>query len=242
MPVFFDLADRYSSGPRRILLLNTKAALSVTAVLLVVGTVAIAAMEWRNPATLGELGFAAKLQAAFFQGATPRTAGFNSVDIGAMQSGTIVAVMLLMFIGGSPGSTAGGIKTTTFLVLIASVWAYARGRAPVYMFGRRIEPQLTIRAGVVATLGVLLVAGGLIALTFTERSQPFLSVFFEAVSALGTVGLSLGATPELSSPGKLIIIGLMFTGRIGLLTFALALVEEREVRRLRYPREDVIIG
>lgn len=242
MPVLFDLADRARSGERRQLLLNTKTALLVTAILLAAGWALFMAMEWRNPATLGGLEFGEKLLAGFFQAATPRTAGFNTLDFSAMHTGTLVFFMLLMFVGGNPGGTAGGIKTTTFAVLLASAWTYARGKGSLVVFNRRVTPDLTMKAGVIATIGVTLTVVALVLLTFTEPDQPFLDLMFETVSAIGTVGLSLGATAELSAPGKIIISILMFLGRVGLLTFALALVEERRTRRAQHPPEDLIIG
>ena len=223
------------------LTLHSRVVLLTTLVLGVFGTVAVLGLEWTNPKSLGELPLGGKLLMGFFQGVTPRTAGFNTVDYTLLREPTKLVTMLLMFIGGSPASTAGGIKTVTFFVLVASAWSMMRGRGELSAFGRRITLETVVKAGSVALLSTGLVIGALFLLTLTE-TLPLMTTMFEAFSAFGTVGLSLSATFDLSVPGRLIIILLMYLGRIGPLTFALALVQEPHASNVKYPAEGVLIG
>ena len=223
------------------LTLHTKIVLTVTAVLCALGFVVVALLEWTNPATLGELPLSAKLWGAFFQGVTPRTAGFNTLDIGAMENPTLIFTMLLMFIGGSPGSTAGGIKTVTFFVLAASAWSLVRGYGELTIFGRRVSTETALKADTVVLLSSGIVILALLILSITE-SIGLLSLVFETMSAFGTVGLSVGATGELSTVGQLIVIVLMYLGRIGPMTFALAIAQEPHEGEIKHPKEDVLIS
>ena len=228
-------------GRRFPLTLHSRIVLLTTLVLCVFGTAVVLALEWTNPKSLGELPLGGKLLMGFFQGVTPRTAGFNTVDYTLLREPTQLLTMLLMFIGGSPASTAGGIKTVTFFVLVASAWSMVRGRGELSAFGRRVAVGTVVKAGSVALLSSGLVVGALFLLTLTE-SLPLMTTMFEAFSAFGTVGLSLSATFDLSIPGRLIIILLMYLGRIGPLTFALALVQEPHASNVKYPAEGVLIG
>ena len=223
------------------LTLHTKIVLVVTAVLCLLGFGVVAALEWNNPATLGELPLGAKLWGAFFQGVTPRTAGFNTVDIGALENPTLIFTMLLMFIGGSPGSTAGGIKTATFFVLAASAWSMVRGYGELTIFGRRVSTQTAMKADTVVLLSSGIVIAALFLLSITESIE-LLPLAFETMSAFGTVGLSMGATGELSVIGQLVVIALMYLGRVGPLTFALAIVQEPRGGDIKHPEEEVLIS
>lgn len=229
-------------GGRARMSLHARMALSMTALLLVAGTVAVAAFEWRNPATLGALAPLERLLAAVFQAATPRTAGFFVVDVGAMQPATLAVTMLLMFIGGSPGSTAGGIKTVTFFVLIGSAWSWSRGHGELEIWGRRLAAELVVRAGVIAFLAALVVGAGFTALLAIDPQLGFAPLLFESVSAFGTVGLTMGVTPELSEGGRLVVVALMLIGRLGPLTAAVALLERSRAKLVSRPAEDVMIG
>jgi trk system potassium uptake protein TrkH len=229
-------------GGRARMSLHARMALAMTAALLLAGTVAVAAFEWRNPATLGALAPADRLAAALFQAATPRTAGFSVVDVGAMQPATLAVTMLLMFIGGSPGSTAGGIKTVTFFVLIGSAWSWSRGHGELEIWGRRLAAELVVRAGVIAFLAALVVGAGFTALLAIDPELGFAPLLFESVSAFGTVGLTMGVTPELSEGGRLVVIALMLIGRLGPLTAAVALLERSRAKLVSRPAEDVMIG
>ncbi|HZJ09517.1 MAG TPA: TrkH family potassium uptake protein [Trueperaceae bacterium] len=233
---------RRLKGARFPLSLHTKVALSATLALIVIGTAFMLVGEWSNPATLGELTTQGKLTAGFFQAVTPRTAGFNSLDFASMHNGTLFFVILLMFIGGNPGSTAGGVKTTTFAVLVVAMWAEARGHGRPTLFKRRIDSALVAKAAVVTTLAILIIGGAVTALSFTEAHIGALPLLFEVVSAVGTVGLSLGITPDLTSAGKLILTAMMLLGRIGMVTFAVAVAGRRVDEHMRYPREELVIG
>lgn len=239
--VHLNLWSRLRQGRRFPLTLHSRIALMVTLGLLAFGTLMVLGLEWDNPATLGPLSWPGKLLASFFQGVTPRTAGFNSLDYEAMREPTLLLTMLLMFIGGSPASTAGGIKTVTFFVLVASAWSLVRGRGELTVFRRRVSIETVVKAGSVALLSTAIVMGSLFLLTLTE-SLPLFKLMFEAFSAFGTVGLSMNATFELTDVGQLIIVGLMYLGRIGPLTFALALVQDPKSDPLKYPDEGVLIG
>lgn len=227
-------------GRRFPLTLHSSVVLLTTLLLCLFGALAVTVLEWHNPRTLGELSWHGKLLAGFFQGVTPRTAGFNSLDYTLLREPTLLVTMLLMFIGGSPASTAGGIKTVTFYVLVASAWSMVRGRGELLTFGRRVSVEMVVKAGSVALLSTGIVMSALFLLSVTE-SLPLFTVMFEAFSAFGTVGLSMNATFDLTEPGQLIIILLMYLGRIGPLTFALALVQTR-ADGLKYPSEGVLIG
>ncbi|MBE3582800.1 MAG: Trk family potassium uptake protein [Limnochordaceae bacterium] len=223
--------------------LHSFTALTVTAGLLLGGTVAILLMEWNNPATLGSLPWSGRVLNAFFQAATPRTAGFNSVLIGSLHQGTLLLIIILMYIGASPASTGGGIKTTTWAAVSLGIWSTIRGHSDVNVRGRRLEVGLWERAATLAVLalGWVVVVTGV--LTFTEHDRfTLLQLLFETTSAFGTVGLSTGITPELSPAGQLLIILTMFFGRVGPLTVATALAARMRQADIRYPEDRVLIG
>ncbi len=222
--------------------LHTRMALVATGILVLVGAGGIAALEWSNPATLGALDPAARPMAAAFQGLTPRTAGFHVLEPADLTPASQVLTMALMFIGGNPSSTAGGVKTTTVAVLLLAAWAAVRNRASTITFGRSISGPLLARAAAVVTLALGVVTLAIFALAVSEVGVPLPVLAFEAFSAFGTVGLSMGVTPDLSAAGRLVIVALMLLGRVGLLTVGLALAAASPERPLRYPNEDVIIG
>jgi potassium uptake TrkH family protein len=221
--------------------LHTKITLSATAVLLVLGPLGIAILEWTNPATLGGLEFTDRLVAAWFQGTSPRTAGFNTVDIGAMTEPTLLFVTTLMFIGAGPASTSGGIKVTTFAVLGFVIWAEVRGQHDVNAFGRRLPRGLVRQAITIALLSVGLVIAAALALV-TMMDITLTPALFEATSAFGTVGLSTGITAELPWLGRALLILVMLAGRVGPITFVSALALRRRDLPYRYPEERPIIG
>ncbi|WP_027482693.1 TrkH family potassium uptake protein [Deinococcus pimensis] len=228
---------------RQPLLTHTRIVLLMTAVLVAVGTLGIATMEWTNPRTLGELTIGDRLLASVFHSVTPRSGGLSTLDFGAMRPATLLLVIVLMFIGGSPGSTGGGIKTTTFYVLAVSAWSLVRGHGEPTAFRRRIDTDTIVRAAVVTVLSLGLLNLLLVALLLTNPRLGFLDLLFEAVSAFGTVGLSLGATPHLNPAGQLVIVLMMLLGRIGPLTFALALRTPGTRSPVTYPAErNILIG
>jgi trk system potassium uptake protein TrkH len=181
--------------------------------------------------------------ASVFQSVTARTAGFNTVPIGAVSKAGLLLLIGLMFIGASPGSTGGGIKTTTAAVLWAASWAALRGRSQVQLFRRTVPRIVVRRALALAVLSALLLTGMALVLMSVERpDQPFEHLVFEIVSAFGTVGLSAGATPKLTDLGRLIITALMFTGRVGPLTLALVFLRERPSADYTYAEERLMVG
>ncbi|WP_295818987.1 TrkH family potassium uptake protein [uncultured Deinococcus sp.] len=243
--VQLNVVGRLLNPRRQRLMVHSKLVLTMMGVLLVFGTLAYLALEWSNPKTLGALGFGDKLLASFFQSVTTRTAGFNTLDYGAMGVPVIFISILLMFIGANPGSTGGGIKTSTFYVMMASAWSMVRGRRDITLFRRRLDTETVLRAMTVGLLSIGLVNVMLIALLMLN-SRPeilFVQLFFEAVSAFGTVGLSMNTTPLLNPGQHVILILLMFLGRIGPLTFAVAFSRPESRDLVRYPADkDILIG
>jgi trk system potassium uptake protein len=221
--------------------LHSKVALVTTLGLIIGGTVMILAMEHNNPQTMGPLGWQHKTLAAYFQAVTPRTAGFNTIDNGKMFPATCLFVMFLMFIGASPGGTGGGIKTTTFALILATIWATLKGFKNTIMFNRRVPAETIRRSFAVAFIALAVVAVAVFALNNTE-SFGVMEESFEVFSAFGTVGLSMGITPHLSSAGKLIIMLVMFIGRVGPLTLLLALSMGQKEPKVELPKEGISIG
>jgi trk system potassium uptake protein TrkH len=232
------VVDRLA-GPRRPLAVQSRVVVSATVVLLLAGTLVYALAEWDR--SLAGLGAVDKLVNAFFQSATLRTAGFNSVGLSVLAPATTFFMMTFMFLGGSPGSTAGGIKTTTAAVLLAAVRSAMRGLRSVNLFRRAVPADVVVRSVVIVAVSALVLAGGFFALLVVE-DQPFVELLFEAVSAFGTVGLSLGATAALSPAGKLVVAALMLAGRLGPLTLALLLGSKRGPDRHGYPEARIMVG
>lgn len=238
---------RRDSRRRGHLTLQTKLAVLGAAALLAVGTVATLLFEWNHTlagATGGE-----RISWAFFHSVAARTTGFNVVEMGEMNPATLLLTIVLMFIGGSPGSMAGGIKTVTFVLLVLTAWAALRRREDIQIFGRRIGPEWSGIAVMITLLAAASVIVGTGLLMMTEAEQPAsrvepqsVALVFEAVSAFGTVGLSTGVTPVLSAAGKLVVAGLMFTGRVGPLVLALYLARPPNPWHVRPPREEVALG
>lgn len=225
----------------RTLSLHSKIMLSGTGVLIVVSFAAFAALEWRNPGTLGALeGTGARLWASWFQAVTTRTAGFNSLDIGALHDSTSTMFIALMVIGGGSTSTAGGIKVTTFVVLILATIAFFKRRSTLRAFGRSIALEEVLKVMALVTLSVLIMFIATFMILISHDGE-FLDLTFEVASAFGTVGLSRGATGELDTFGQLIIIMVMFLGRVGPLTIGFFLAT-RSTPRIRYPSGRIFLG
>lgn len=220
---------------------HTKITLLGTLLLLVGGFTMILAYEWSNPQTLGPLSTGEKLLGALFHSVQTRTAGFNSLDIAHLRSETLVVSEFLMFVGGGSAGTAGGIKITTFLLLGFVVWAEIRGEQDVTAFRRRItsDAQRDALTIVLLSLGAIAL-GTLVMLSVSEL--PLEAVLFEAVSAFATVGLSTGITAKLPESGQLVLVALMFLGRVGTITVATALALRPKRRPYRYPEERPIVG
>ncbi|MFW6598483.1 potassium transporter TrkG [Propionibacteriaceae bacterium Y2011] len=221
--------------------MNTRLVVWGTGVLLVLGAVFVTAMEWNNPRTLGALPWHERVLAGFVQSVQTRTAGFNNLDISQMDSATWLGMDALMFIGGGPAGTAGGIKLTTFAVLFFIIVAEVRGDGAVNVFGKRLSRAVHRQAITVALGAVALVAGGTIGLMLiTDFSLDVL--LFEVVSAFATVGLSTGITAQLPAAGQLVLVFLMFIGRLGPMTFATALALRDRRLLFELPKERPIIG
>jgi len=236
-PVLFELRREWRTP--RSWSLHTKIVTSVTAALLAVGVGGFLLLEWTN--TLGPLDVPGKLVAGVFQGVQPRTAGFNSVDVAALRPETWLLTDVLMFIGGGSAGTAGGIKVTTFALLLYVILSEVRGDPEVHAFGRRIPREAQRQALSVALLAVVVVVastGALLLLT----PFPLDKVLYEVVSAFATVGLSTGITADVGTPGQLLLTGLMFLGRLGPVTFASALALRSRPRLYELPLERPIIG
>lgn len=220
-------------------LLHTKIVLVVTASLLFGGALLIYLFE-RNH-LMADMGAGEKVLTSLFASVTARTAGFNTIDVGGMSASSKLVTIVLMFIGGSPGSTAGGIKTTTFAVMLIFVWANLRNSHGSNIFGRRLEEEEIRKASIVVTINLLLAVAAAVILCGMQ-SFPMEDVLLEVFSAIGTVGMSSGITRQLNTVARIIIILLMYCGRIGSMTFALSFTERKKVAPVQLPAEKIIIG
>lgn len=221
--------------------LHTKLVLTISLGLLLVGTLFFFILEYSNPDTLGQMSFIDKVFAAIFASVVPRTAGFNSIDVSLMRESSAFLTIILMFIGGSPGSTAGGIKTVTFGVILISTISIIRGKRDTEAFKKTINPEIISKSLAIVTAGMGLVILIAFVLTITE-GENFLDVLFESASAFATVGLSRGLTPDLSEIGKIIIMLTMYAGRVGPLTMAFAIGYNKKHRRYRYSEGHISVG
>ncbi|MGF1512692.1 MAG: TrkH family potassium uptake protein [Elainellaceae cyanobacterium] len=222
--------------------LNFKIVTSTTLFLLVAGTIAFLAIEYRNPATLGGLDGLDKLTVAWFHAVMPRTAGFNSVDYGSMTTAALFLTIALMYVGASPGSTGGGIKTTTLRILLSSTKAVLQSKEEVLCYRRQIPMSLIIKAvGVVFGSGMSIVIVTML-VALTNPDIEFIRILFESVSAFATVGLSTGITATLSTAGKLILIATMYTGRVGVLLMMSAILGDPKPSVINFPEENLLVG
>ena len=220
----------------------TRLVLITTGVLLLAGMILTCILEWNNPATLGSLPFGRKLLAAWFQSMTLRTAGFAGVDQGALTPAGKAVSIFMMLIGGSSGSTAGGLKTVTFVVLLMFLWNRMRGRYTVSVFSRTISDDHVMNA---ITIFILMVSLSFVGATVIAATSPvgFTDSLYEAVSAIGTVGLSAGVTPKMSLPAKIMIMIYMYFGRVGILTISFGFLKSRPAgEKYRYANTDLLIG
>jgi potassium uptake TrkH family protein len=238
-PVWLEIARR----PRRPQLwsLHAKITVFTTMALLVAGWALLSWFEWTNPNTLGTLSTGDSAANGLFHSVMPRTAGFNSMDVAALREPSRLLTEVLMFIGGGSASTAGGIKVTTFALLGWVMWAELRGDVDVTVFSRRVPESAQRQALTVALLAIgAVVASTMVLMAVSGQARA--DLFFETVSALGTVGLSAGATPLVPTSGQLLLVGLMLLGRVGPITLFAALVLRERRRLYRTPEERPIIG
>lgn len=223
--------------------LHAKVVLSMTAALIIGGFILILLFEYNNPDTLGPLSWPQKMLAALFQSVTPRTAGFNTIDMAKYSISAQLITIILMFIGGSPGSTAGGIKTTTFGLIIAHVVSVIIGKEDTEVFKKRVSTEAINKALALFSVAMFIVLSVTMILSITETGHSFMDLIFETTSAFATVGLSLSVTPTLSIPGKLIIAFTMFAGRLGPMTLIMALATRQAKKsKYRYPEGKILVG
>lgn len=225
--------------------LNSKIVVSTTLALLIAGFVLFFALEYNNPATIKPMDFGGKLIASFFGSVTPRTAGFNTVDTAQLMPATLMMTMVFMFIGGSPSSTAGGVKTTTIAVISITVVSILRGKSDSEAYGRRITRQNVNKAIAILGIAMFVLVSVISLLSISEVGQSFFDIVFEAISAFGTVGLSVGLSAQLSVFGKIIMSITMFLGRVGALTMLFAAttkLKENQRFMMRFPEEKLTIG
>jgi trk system potassium uptake protein len=222
--------------------LNFQVAVSTTLFLLIVGTLAIWAIEIRNPQTLGSLGLPQQLLGAWFQSVTSRTAGFNTIDVSKMTTAGLFVTIALMLIGGSPGGTAGGIKTTTARVLASCTYAILQGKESVTIYRRQVPNSLLLKAIAVTFGSLVTVVIATIAIAIVEPKLDFIRILFEVVSAFATVGLSTGITAGLTAFSKLVLVATMYIGRVGILLLIAALIGDPKASAIRYPEESLLVG
>lgn len=235
-------SEIYHYRETRRLSVHSKIVLVVSGVLLLGGFLAFFALEYNNPNTLQDMNFKDKIVNAFFASVTPRTAGFNTIDLAGMTTASKFLTIFLMFIGGSPGSTAGGLKTATFGILLITVISVIRGREDSEAFGRRFPKELVYKAFSLFFIAMSIVLIVTLVLSVTENNERFLDLLYEATSAFGTVGITTGVTQELSTIGKFIIMISMYFGRVGPLTIAFAITKKRKKKNYKYPEGKILIG
>lgn len=223
--------------------LHSKLVLVITLILIIVGMILFYLIELDNPGTLEPLNSKERIIASFFQSVVTRTAGFNSIDMSKMKDTTTFIMIILMFIGGSPGSTAGGIKTTTFGAILLTTFTVIRGGRDVVAYKRRIPQEIIYRALTIASIGIFLVTVISMILTISEGAN-FLDLLFETTSAFATVGLTRGVTPDLTDFGKILIAITMYLGRVGPLTmaFAFAKRQKNSIKNYRYSEGNILVG
>ncbi|WP_294348371.1 TrkH family potassium uptake protein [uncultured Clostridium sp.] len=221
---------------------HSKIVLSITGGLIVVGAIFIFLLEYKNPETMANMTFIEKITNSVFTSVSPRTAGFNSVPLDKLTNASVLMTIFLMFIGGSPGSTAGGIKTTTFGMVALTLVNVIKGRQDTEVFRRRFSKETIYKSFALFMIGTSIVIIVTMILSITEYGMDFLSVLFEATSAFGTAGLTLGITSSLSVIGKIVIIISMYIGRVGPLTVALALTHRQKKQGYKYPEGKILIG
>ena len=238
--VWSDLWDRIVHGKR--MSMYTRFVLTITGGLLLGGTLLVLLLEWNNPATVGTLSVPEKLLHAFFQAVTPRTAGFDAIDQTAMRDATKVITMILMFVGGASGSTAGGAKISTVGVMLVSVWATLCGKREIRVMKRTIAPQVVSRAMCILFILLTVIFASALCLVLLD-GVPMESALYECFSAYCTVGLSLSLTPTLGLAARLLLAAAMYSGRVGILTLSFVLLHrDEDDDAIHYPTAKLLIG
>ncbi|WP_158515047.1 TrkH family potassium uptake protein [Bacillus weihaiensis] len=238
---FVVLVDIWQKRSFKKLSLHTKLMIVGTFIMNLIAMVFLFCIEYHNPYTLGGLTFGEKLWASYFQAVSPRTAGFNTLDISQLDETSLFFIMILMFIGAGSGSTGGGIKLTTALVITLATISFLRGKNEVVVAKRTIPSSTIGKALAITMTSILFVILGILLLNITENQTPFLDLMFEVVSAFGTAGLSTGVTAGLTAIGKQMIIFTMFIGKLGPLTLMFSLATKSK-DKIRYPQEEILTG
>lgn len=240
---FFVLVDLLKTRHYHKMSIHTRLVLLVTGILVVSGTLLMFVFEFNNPETMGNFNFFDKAVSALFLAVTPRTAGFNTLSTESLSMASKILTITFMFIGGSPGSTAGGVKTTTFGMMALAIVSVVRGEQDITLFNRRVSRQVVNKGLAVLFISVMILISTILMLSVVEKTFTFEEIVFEAFSAFGTVGLTLGITTELSVIGKMLLTLLMFFGRLGPLTIVLAISAKGNNKPLiRYPEGHIIVG
>lgn len=222
--------------------LHTKLVLIITGALIVGGALFFYIAEYSNPGTMKDMAPGQRVLASLFQSVTPRTAGFNTIDENSMRESSKIVTMLLMFVGGSPGSTAGGIKTVTAGLMVLNMLCVMRGKHCMSAFGRSIPREQALQAASITMFGILVIIVSTMIMSFIE-SFSFLRLSFETISAFGTVGLTTGITPQLHPVSQFLLIILMYLGRVGVLTLSIAvMMDQHHVAKIKYPENKVFVG
>ncbi len=238
---FIVLEDVLAKRNFKSLKAHSKIVLISTAVLIFGGTVSLWLMEHNNIDTIANLSGMDQWMACMFQSVTSRTAGFNTLPIEKMTDSSLLFLIMLMFIGASPTSTGGGVKTTTFVVVLLTVWSLLHEKSDIEVFNRRIGKKAVNKAFAIFILALFLILVVTLLISWNDNI-PVIQVLFEVVSAFGTVGLSVGITRDLSEISKLLLVLTMYAGRVGVLTFAMLLLQKPRPEKIKYPEEKVIIG
>ncbi len=238
---FTVLIDLKKTKRFRELSLHSKLMIVSTFVINLVSMIIIFLLEYNNPNTLGPLSGWEKFWATYFQAVSPRTAGFNTIDLSGLEDTTAFYMIFLMFIGAGSASTGGGIKLTTFIIIILAVITFIRGKNDIVIFRKTISDSYIVKALAITIISLLFIIIAIFTLSITEN-QPFIKIAFEVMSAFGTVGLTMGLTGDLTEIGKGIIIFIMFLGKLGPLTLVFSFARRQQEQKIRYPREDILTG
>jgi len=242
---FYVWLEIYNCKGIKKLSLHSRVVIYMTLVLIVGGAILMYVFEMNNPSTMEGMSIKGKVLSSIMASVSPRTAGFNSIPLDKMTTAGIFLTIILMFIGGSPGSTAGGVKTATVVVLFMTVVSVVKGREDTEIFKKRINKELVYKSFVITILSLVLVISVTMILSITEQPDiPFVYFLYEATSAFATVGLTLGLTTKLTFVGKIVIVLTMYAGRVGLLTIILALAKSKNSKSgtIKYPEDKILIG
>ncbi len=238
----FNKSNYFREYPRVRLSLNAKIVIYTTIILIIVGWVSFLALEWNRPTLQEHTSLFGKLVVGFFASVSPRTAGFNTVDMSGLSTPFVFLTIMLMWVGASPASTGGGIKTSTFAVAVLNIFHSLTGREKMHVAHREIEQQSVNRAFAIITLSLIIIGSAIILLSIFEPKMNFLSLSFEVFSAYSTVGLSLGVTSSFSDVGKLILIAVMFIGRVGIFSILSGLLAHKEPPEYDFPEDSILIN